>query len=70
MVLYINFKKESGKYCIVEILKKSDEEKYVKEIYICIKYGLREKKYVILYLNFKVVFYNYKGIVKILEGIN
>lgn len=55
LVLYINFKKESGKYCIVEILIKSDEEKYVREIYICIKYGLRKKKYVILYLNFKVV---------------
>lgn len=44
LVLYINFKKESGKYCIVEILIKSDEEKYVREIYICIINGLREKK--------------------------
>lgn len=39
----------------METLKKSDEEKHVKEIYTCIKYGSREKKYVTLYLNFKVV---------------
>lgn len=49
LVLYINFKKESWKYCIVEILIKSDEEKYVREIYICIKYGLREKKCYIIF---------------------
>lgn len=49
LVLYINFKKESGKYCIVEILIKSDEEKYVREIYICIKYGLRGKKCYIIF---------------------
>lgn len=49
LVLYINFKEESGKYCIVEILIKSDEEKYVREIYICIKYGLRGKKCYIIF---------------------
>lgn len=39
----------------METLIKSDEEKHVREIYTCIKYGSREKKYVTLYLNFKVV---------------
>lgn len=59
----------------METLIKSDEEKHVREIYTCIKYGSREKKYVTLYLNFKVVIiifflHNHKGTVKILEGIN